>query len=223
VVKDFNSLYDSSYFENRKFNDKRRLLSFEQEKKFLEKYMPLTGVVCDIGCSTGEFLSAIRWSGPKYGMEVNNEAITLAKKTGISFEKDIQTEKEFFDSVIFRGTIQHLPDPFNYIQKSYDALKKGGYIVFLATPNANSWVYKIFNTLPALVPKLNFYIPSDKNLSNILQNYDFELIDINRPYLDSPYSKPALDHLKFIRCLATRKKPNFAFWGSMMDIIAVKR
>jgi SAM-dependent methyltransferase len=222
-MKKFDNLYDARYFKDRQLNDKRRLLSFEQEKKILEKYTSLTGSVCDIGCSTGEFLSSIGWEGPKYGMEVNSEAIALAEKIGISFEKNILTEKGFFDVIIFRGTIQHIPDPFGYISKCYEALKVGGFIAFLATPNANSLVYKAFNTLPALDPKYNFYIPSDINLSCILKNYDFKLVDITRPYLNSPYSNPVLDHLKFIRSLVFGKKPDFAFWGSMMNIIATKR
>jgi SAM-dependent methyltransferase len=222
-MKNFDKLYDAKYFDNRKFNDKRRILSFEQEKEFLEKYTSLTGVVCDIGCSTGEFLSTIGWTGPKFGMEVNRDAIILAQQQGISFEKNILTETDFFDAIIFRGTIQHIPDPFGYISRCYEALKVGGFIVFLATPNANSLVYKFFNTLPALDPKYNFYIPSDINLSNVLKNYEFDLIDIERPYINSPYSNVISDHFKFLRAIVTGKKPDFAFWGSMMNIIAIKR
>jgi SAM-dependent methyltransferase len=146
----------------------------------------------------------------------------LARASGISFERDLFNTTNYFDLIVFRGTIQHLPDPFGYIHMAYEALKKGGYIVFLATPNANSAVYKFFNTLPALNSQLNFYIPSNVTLSNILKNNEFEVLEIERPYLNSPYANPILDHIKFIYCLITRKKPNFAFWGNMMNIIARK-
>lgn len=222
-MNDFANLYGDDYFKNRNFNDLKRVKSFEQEKIFIKKYVDLDSIVCDVGCSTGEFLSAIDWSGPKFGMDVNNDAIKLAHRSGISFEKDILNSEEFFDVIIFRGTIQHLPDPFGYIQKSYKALKNGGHIVFLATPNANSIVYKLFNTLPALDPKLNFYIPSDITLSNILQNFNFEVIKIARPYLGSPYANPLKDHIRFMNCLLTQSKPKFAFWGSMMNLIAMKK
>lgn len=222
-MKKFDYLYDKDYFLNRNFNDLRRIASFNQEKKILEKYMRLDGVVCDVGCSTGEFLSSIGWAGQKFGMEINQDAILLAKQQDISFDKNILTEENFFDVVIFRGTIQHIPDPFGYISKSYSALKKGGFIVFLATPNANSLVYKFFNTLPALDPKYNFYVPSDISLGNVLKNFDFELICIDKPYINSPYSKPLLDHFNFLKCLMFGRSPDFPFWGNMMNMIAVKR
>ena len=221
-MKDFSTLYDNAYFDKRKSNDKKRLISFEKEKILLKKFVSFNGSVCDVGCSTGEFLQEIGWDGPKFGMEVNLGAMELARSSGISFDKDILNTKDFFDLVIFRGTLQHLPDPFGYIQMAYEALKKGGYIVFLATPNANSIVYKLFNTLPALNSKLNFYIPSNVTLRNILNNNDFEVVEIDRPYLNSPYANPIQDHLKFVYCFLTSAKPGFAFWGNMMNVIARK-
>lgn len=221
-MKDFSNLYDGSYFTNRLNNDLKRVKSFEHEKTFLKKYMSLDGRVCDVGCSTGEFLNTIGWNGYRYGMEISKQAKELAIQKGIAFDKDILTEKDYFDTVIFRGTIQHLPDPFLYIQKAYMSLKKGGHIVFLATPNANSIVYKLWNTLPALNPRYNFYIPSDVTLKDVLESYDFCVLETDKPYLTSPYARPFFDHLKFLSCLVSRKKPTFAFWGNMMNLIAKK-
>ena len=222
-VKDFSNLYGSDYFKNRSLNDLKRMQSFEKEKHLLKKYVNFSGVVCDIGCSTGEFLTAIDWRGEKFGMEVNEDAIQLAKASGISFEKNILNSENYFDAIIFRGTIQHIPDPFGYIQKSYEALKKGGYIIFLATPNANSVVYKLFNTLPALNPRLNFFIPSDITLKDVLENFDFDIIEVEKPYLKSPYANPLKDHANFIKCIISSRRPNFPFWGSMMNLVAVKK
>lgn len=221
-MHDFSKLYDESYFANRQFNDQLRLKSFEQEKYFLQRHISLSGRVCDVGCATGEFLSYIGWDGERYGMEISEEAIKQATRVGISFEKNIHTENDFFDTVVFRGTIQHLPDPFLYINKAYSSLKKGGTVVFLATPNVNSITYKLFNTLPMLDDKCNFYLPSDVTLTNILTNYKFQVLEVEKPYLNSPYSKILRDHFRFLQCLALSKKPNFAFWGSMMNLIARK-
>lgn len=221
-MKTFAHLYRDDYFSARQRNDEKRLKSFLQEKEFMLRHMPLTGAVCDVGCSTGEFLDTVEWSGPRFGMEVNPAAIEVAKQSGFKFDKSILTEENFFDAVIFRGTIQHVPDPFLYIGAAHKALKKGGAVVFLATPNANSIVYKLFNTLPALDPVLNFYVPSDVTLSDVLRNYDFTVLDIEYPYLGSPYARPLADHLNFFKTLATRTKPRFAFWRNMMNVIARK-
>jgi 2-polyprenyl-3-methyl-5-hydroxy-6-metoxy-1,4-benzoquinol methylase len=221
-MKTFAHLYKDDYFKRRQKNDDKRLTSFRQEKAFMSRHMPLSGAVCDVGCSTGEFLETIQWTGPRFGMEVNPGAIEVAKQSGFSFEKSILTEENFFDAVIFRGTIQHVPDPFLYIGAAHKSLKKGGVVVFLATPNANSIIYKLFNTLPALDPILNFYVPSDVTLSDVLRNYEFSVVDIEYPYLNSPYASPVADHLNFFKTLVTRKKPRFAFWRNMMNVIARK-
>ncbi len=216
-------LYTDEYFSSRNFSDKKRLKSFDLEGCFIREFID-SGVVCDVGCSTGEFLKKIDWSGDKYGMEVNDYAINIAKENGFSFDKNILNQVDFFDLVIFRGTIQHLPNPFLYIENAYNSLKKGGLIVFLSTPNANSIYYKIFNNLPFLDSSLNFYIPSDTTLNNSLSNFGFDIVRIEYPYLKSPYARPVLDYSKFILKFFSRSdKISFAFPGSMMNVIAIKR
>ena len=218
----FEHLYPNDYFKDRSSNDRYRIKSFLSERDFLLKHINFKGTVCDVGCSTGEFLNSIGWLGEKYGMEISEFAIEIAKKNNIDFSKNIETEKSFFDLVIFRGTIQHVPTPFEYISKAYESLKPGGMIVFIATPNSNSLVYKLTNTLPVLYPELNFYIPSDITLINACQNFGFEFLELRKPYLKSPYSNFLLDHIKFLIMVIFKKKPNFPFWGNMMDLILRK-
>ena len=215
--------FPDTYFAKRSLNDDRRRKSFKSEKSLLQKYVDFEGTICDVGCSTGEFLTSIGWTGPKYGMEINQYAINMAKKSGISFDKNIKTIENFFDVVVFRGTIQLLPDPFRYIMYAHKAIRKGGVICFLATPNANCIVYKLFNTLPALEPKLNFFMPSDIVLNQILDNCGFNIVEVEKPYLNSPYAMPLRDHLLFVASLVGLRKPNFPFWGNMTNLIAVKR
>ena len=54
----YKHLYDDLYFQDRNFVDKKRLKSFCQEKGFIHKYVK-GGLICDVGCGTGEFLSYI--------------------------------------------------------------------------------------------------------------------------------------------------------------------
>ena len=109
------------------FNDKHRLASFELEKNFLiQNNIKLDGRICDVGCSTGEFLEHVGWIGDRFGMEVNSAAIEIAKSHAIQFSKSILTEKNYFDVVLFRGTIQHVDDPFNYISSALTSLRDGG-------------------------------------------------------------------------------------------------
>ena len=223
-MKDYSKLYPDSYFVDRNLNDKKRVSSFKLEKQLVDKYCSNEGAICDVGCSTGEFLDVLDWKGKKFGMEVNENAKKESIKKGILFERNILTEKNYFDVVIFRGTIQHLPNPFLYIEKTYESLKNNGFIIFLSTPNSNSICYKYFNTLPALKPEQNFYIPSDLTLSNALKNINFEIIEIEYPYIKSPYSNLVMDHLNFFKSILLNKKNiKFAFWKNMMNIIAKKK
>ena len=45
-------------------------------------------------------------------------------------------------NIVYISTIQHITTQFNYLSKSFEVLKLG-YLVFLATPNVNSAVYKL--------------------------------------------------------------------------------
>lgn len=215
-----NHLYDNSYFIKRDGTDVKRQLAFLAEKEFIGKHVPC-GSMMDVGCSTGEFFEAIDWQGPRFGMEISEHAIEIAKTKNISFKKNLLTEKSGFDVIVFRGTIQHIDTPFLYMKKSFDALRKGGYVVFLATPNANSFYYKRWNTLPFLDSSLNFYIPSDRSLVNAMQNFGFTFIDIEYPYLDSPYSSFFRDHINFIMKILG-KNVKFPFWRNSMNVIFKK-
>ena len=91
----FKKLYRKEYFKKRDFNDKKRLTAFLQEKKFMSRHLNINGKVCDVGCSTGEFLETINWKGPRFGIEISDYARDIAKKYKIDFTKNILTEKNF--------------------------------------------------------------------------------------------------------------------------------
>ena len=217
------NLYSDSYFKKRFLNDITRIKSFHKEKYFITKFTTINKRVCDVGCSTGEFLKSIEWRGPKYGVEINKKAIFYAKKNGIKFDKNILNTSNFFDVIIFRGTIQHLEDPFNYLAHAHISLKKGGLVFFLATPNINSLHYKLFQDLPALDAKRNFYLPSKSSIINLMKIYNFKLIESEFPYLNSGYDKPLINFLCFILKIFGLYKKNIPFPGNMMNLVFKKK
>jgi SAM-dependent methyltransferase len=218
IIKD---RFKEEYFKNRIGNDILRNRQFILDLEFINRFV-LSGDICDVGCSTGEFIRSIKFPGNIYGMEISDYARKIASDL-ISFEKDIFTELSFFDLVIFRGTIQHVDEPFHMIKKTYEALKPGGYVVFLAVPNTNSPFFHATKTLPFLDEKLNFYIPDNLTFSNVLKNFGFSDIIIEYPYLETPYANPIKDHLKFIVNFLSRKMIfKHPFWRSSMSISARK-
>ena len=214
-------LYSNKYFDKRKSNDDRRIKSFEHEGDLIRKYVS-SGKLLDIGCSTGEFIESLCWDGEAYGVEISDYAINEAIKKGIIVSETLPTGHDgTFDLIIFRGTIQHLNQPFETISACYNLLRDGGIVAFLATPNTNSLYYKIWNNLPALDPLRNFYVPSDLALQQIMKNENFQLREIEYPYWQSPYACPLRDFSKFVFKLIGFKV-KFAFPGNMMNAIFQK-
>jgi len=221
LQKKFDQNYNIDYFTDRNSNDPRRIKAFKDESKLIAKYIN-RGYLLDIGCSTGEFYDYVSWEGEKYGVEVSSYASEKAKERGIITSKNIPDNKDFFDLVLLRGTIQHLDSPFNILQKIQSVLKADSYLIFLSTPNSNSIYYKLWGELPALDNELNFLIPSDIMLKNALQNMGFDFIEARYPYFKSPYSNFLSDHFKFMLKIFGCKV-SFAFHKSMMDLVFRKK
>lgn len=222
------SLYGNEYFEDRSGNDVKRKASFESERLFIERFTPADGVILDVGCSTGEFLTHIGWSGKKYGIEISEFAAEHARISGIDIVDNYDIENSL-DAVVYRGTIQHLDSPFRSLEKAAKTLKPGGKVFLLATPNINSVYYRMFGTLPALDSKRNFYLPSDKSLKSLAMILGLDFVAVEYPYLHSPYSSPVADHFRFFFKAALLplgrlgETIEFPFYRSMMNIVLAKR
>ena len=216
-------LYGEDYFETRLSNDPQRVAQFRQEGAFIRRYVQ-SGRALDVGCSTGEFLVAIDWRPERYGMEISKYARAIAERNGHRFDKDLFNETDFFDLVIFRGTIQHLDEPFLFMKQAYKALAPGGHVVFLATPNTNSPFYRLKKTLPFIDEPRNFFVPDDVGLARSLTNFGFEVRETRHPYLGTPYAHPLRDHWRFAKNLVTPRRTviRHAFWRSSMELIARK-
>ena len=225
-------LYDESYFQNRfgegtseykrdvEKREKMYRLELERVKKYVKNFSA-GGRALDIGCGRGEFLALLGGQWEKYGIEVSDHARAIAEKNGVI--TDFEPQDDFFDLIIFRGTIQHIPDPVYKISECWYWLKPGGAIVFLATPNTHSLIYRLFKNLPMIGEHLNFLLPSDKVLRQTLSNFGFTDILFEYPYWHTPYARPIQDFISFfLRLFRLKKKLNFAFPGNMLEAYARK-
>ena len=215
-------LFTDDYFRDRDLTDAKRISSFHSEEVFIRKHIRMKGKILDFGCSTGEFLETIKWEGTRYGTELNIEAAAKASERGINMISNLAVSEENFSAIVLRGVIQHVENPFELLEIAYNKLEPGGSLIFLATPNADSLVYRLFGKLPALDPPRNFWIPRYSELLTYCDRAGFDLIASRFPYRSSPYSHWA-DLLKFLLALfGIRKTIDFAFHKNMMDVIFVK-
>lgn len=215
--------YDEAYFSVYRSDPKREVM-YREERARIEK-LKSGGRILDVGCGIGGFLagfSSDRWE--RYGTDISVFAIREARAHGIhvnDIERAYDYPDGFFDVIVWRGSLQLIPKPFELIHTCIRLLAPGGYLIFLATPNSNSPYYHRFKTLPFLTPHLNYLIPSDIMMRNALQNFGLEIVDLRYPYIGGPYARPWRDVFFYILSFfGIRKK--FPFWRSMMEIYTRK-
>jgi len=139
----FNQDLDS-YEKNQRGIFKQRIRVI---KYFFPKDYPIK--ICDIGCSTGYFLSLCEEEGFKcYGLEKYAELYNLATSKAKSAKiimSDAQDRWGFedgtMDCVTLFDILEHVNHPAFIIKEARRILKPGG-IVFLTTPNGN-FAYKM--------------------------------------------------------------------------------
>lgn len=215
-------LYDSGYFIERSYGaDQRREASYRAERERIQERVK-HGHILDVGCGTGVFLEGFddRWK--KYGVEPSEYAFRQSKARYIEMFPDLRDIADLsMDVVVFRGTLQHISTPIQDLYHAAGVLKPGGLLAILATPDADSLVYRIWGKLPALDAPRNWVIFGHRELENILKRLGFTDIEILHPYWDSPYARPFFDFWNFILSLLFGWRP-FAFPGSMMEVYARK-
>lgn len=128
-------------------------LLWELGKRFLRKRMaPIQQHVelkpgvrwLDIGCSTGLTLDMVRrvFGAEGEGIDYAQDAVETCRKRGFvahhgRFE-DHQPAGELYDLVYSSHVIEHVVSPLDFMRKSYELLKPGGYAAFI-TPDTSTW------------------------------------------------------------------------------------
>ena len=224
-MKRIDELYPPAYFLGHGYGiDTKRDAMYQQERRRIYSYKR-EGRILDVGCGVGAFLECFddRWE--KWGIEPARFAQEAARPRGVRIiEPEDLLTSGYFDVIIFRGTIQHIPRPFKYLEDARWWLKDDGVLVLLATPNTNSPYFWKRKTLPALDPPRNWLLPSDVMLLNALSNLGFRVDQVVYPYWRTPYARPIQDHLRFALTWLTNGHAGgkFPFWRSMMEIYAFK-
>lgn len=133
----------SKYIDN--VNKNKFHLTWANKQFFSLK--KLSGMLLDVGCSTGGFLIAAKKKGwTVKGLEISQSAAKIARELTNSeiLVGDIDcfdiTQK--FDAITSWEVIEHLKEPGNYINKCYQLLNEGG-IFAISVPNWESkWMKK---------------------------------------------------------------------------------
>jgi 2-polyprenyl-3-methyl-5-hydroxy-6-metoxy-1,4-benzoquinol methylase len=117
--------------------------------------------ILDLGCCTGGlFESFIKRGQEIYGVEIDREAVKIGKEKGyFIIEGDLEDEKTFkeieniapFDAVLALDVLEHLKDPWKFLEKLKNIFEKEGFI-FATIPNIANWKIR----LKILLGKFNY-------------------------------------------------------------------
>jgi SAM-dependent methyltransferase len=148
---DYKKIYNKDYFSGKtSFFYKLgygRFAGFYFDGIFkpLKKYLDSSPnkKVLDIGCAYGFILERFPTNYEKYGVDVSEYAIEIAKKrlSGANLqvwnaEDPLPFEDNFFDYITCNDILEHLERPARALENIFHALKPGG-ILYINSPNLN--------------------------------------------------------------------------------------
>ena len=98
--------------------------------------------VCDFGCGKGSFLRlAKEHANSVYGVEIQENYISLLEKNGIKCTDSISKLKTKFDSIFLFHTLEHLPNQLEVLVSLKKYLNIGGNLI-IEVPHANDFLLK---------------------------------------------------------------------------------
>lgn len=156
------------------------------------------GSLLDIGCATGNFLSAIanRPGWDVEGVEISSFASEIARGKGLPVFTGRLHEAAYpperFDAVTLWDVFEHLHDPRADLTEIHRILKPGGLLV-MRLPNLDSWDARLFKQYWAgFEPPRHLYVFNRATLAQMLAQAGFVI-----RALDSKASR----HLTFMLSL----------------------
>jgi 2-polyprenyl-3-methyl-5-hydroxy-6-metoxy-1,4-benzoquinol methylase len=155
-------------------------LDDKNEYDYASKFIKKSDSVIEIGCGKGAFAGKI--STEKYiGLEFSPKACKTATAQGLAvLNESIQVHAsdhiEEYDTVCAFQVLEHVADIKSFIKSSLRCLKPGGLLIF-SVPS--------FDSFSRYTPNFSLDMPphhltrwTDKALSNLVQYFDVELLEI---------------------------------------------
>jgi len=226
------SKFYSGYLSHR-LNDEeillqQRKLTYQIDHDWITKHID-HGDVLDIGCSGGHFLNFFdhkKWN--RLGVDIESDDAEFAKKeydvdVNVGFFPDLSFEKKF-DLLMMRGVIEHISDPIQYLKKSSELVKPGGFLFITATPAGDSFAFYVYREKWRLfTPPEHLHFFTIQLLTKKLKEFGFSLVDYHYQYEETPYANIPEDYQQIISDIELIKngkyeqiKSSSPFLGSML-------
>lgn len=202
LVRELNPpIYEESYFEGDPtvsggYGDYADQASWrlEKSKRQVQDIINVTGLqtgyVLDIGSGYGYFRKALDDAGFRHeGLEISKHANAISNKFyGFDSYQGILSDhlNKFigkFDVVMLGDIIEHIPDPFDFLNQIKSTLRSGGFAI-IKTPNINCPEIKVFRNNYHSLKREHLIYFSPTSLANYAENVGFNV-----------YLKKSVSHL----------------------------
>ena len=153
------------------------------------------GRLLDVGCGRGDLAASWIAAGWQVlGVEPSPEAANVARSRGVDIVgprlADARLESPQLDAVVFRHSLEHLPDPRADLRRAHDLLRPGGRLAVIV-PNWGSWQRRAFGDcwFPLELPRHRTHFTA-AGLRAAATSVGFQEIDIRpaTPFITTTWS-----------------------------------
>ena len=194
-------LYGAGYMEHLKTGQNKtgRLIRQCEEKntKHKKQFLELINMekrlrrlynkkIFDVGFGMGEFLQIFSDFGFRAdGCEISQECMANQAQGGfgklwLSFFENIELKPCSYGVIVMSSVIEHFADPKRVLEKAFEALEPGGYIILMGA-NFNSWNRKMNGSDWVGFTHGHFYFFSPYAILKLLRQIGFSNIVFNHP------------------------------------------
>jgi SAM-dependent methyltransferase len=192
------ALYSKEYFEGgmpdgyADYNASEEILRRQARRtlRLLRQYQP-SGALLEIGCAYGFFLLESKEAYQSRGIEISAFAAHEAQKRQLDVVcgdfLEVSLPASHFDVVCLFDCVEHLADPFRYLQQAQQVLKTGG-IVALTTGDIGSIYARLARSRWRLMtPPQHLFFFSRLTLTRMLREAGFEVLEVSYPWKLVPW------------------------------------
>ncbi len=218
-----------------KYSERRNIVNQEMERKrnlmyaldyaFVRQYFDDAGTdILDVGCADGSLLAHFSETSNRYGIETDRTAREHGRKLHpeIAWYESLDavpTDKRFA-AIVFRGTLQYMPDLQEVARFCSTHVVWGGFVFLLALPNSDSLLAQIQRENWVLFDRIEQRYSFGLGQVRKLFAPAFEFTGYDFPYFRTPYENYESDLQKVVAMFddPSARGEKVPFFGSMMNV-----